>query len=326
MAICSPNFPTCGRLFNPLPRKGERPIRSRNNHNNRTSILSKDDFFSQAAHIRVNEPKTSMNHVRKLLDTAKKKVLKEIASYIIEEGCINIDDYRQWYSYILDIIDTKLYREKKKNPTKKVAKNICKLKFVNKGLEYLNLSKVLNSPEVICHLPEPLKDAEQRVMISYKLKAPIRNKILNYKETVLSISDNPSFLENLSCECASSEFCDTHHGHVITGDLRIIENSQLRSLLMKGPNYREASNINYSKCLDEIENALESCSQELISNNNLEDGSLDNWKNTIVEKIKQKIHQLKRRIPSQRKHVLQNPNVKQYLDNLHEHFVVVTID
>ena len=315
-----------GKLFHPLSRKGERPVRSRNNHNNHISILSKDEFFIQADYVRNSQPKTAMNHIRKLLDTAKKKVLKEIASYIIDNGW-NLDgENRQWYSFILDIIDTKLYVEKKKD-TKKVAKNICKLRFVNKGLEHLNLSKILNSADVISHLPDSLKDVDQRVMISYKLKAPIRNKILNYKEIVLSINtDNQTFLDDLPCECASSEFCDADHGHVITGDLRFIENSQLRSLLSKGPNYREPSNINYSKCLVEIKNAIDNCAQNMIASNHLENGSLDSWKNTIVDKVKERINILKRRFPSQRKHTLQDPNVKQYLDNLHNKFVIVTID
>ena len=316
-----------GRLFHPLPRNGERPVRSRNNRNNHTSILSKNDFFSKSKHIRQNERKTSMNEVRKMLDTAKKKVLKEIASYIIENGLNYDDDYSQWFSFILDIIDTKLYKEEKKNSTKHSAKNICKLKFINKGLEHLNLSSILNSPEVVCHLPDFLRETEQRIMISYKLKAPIRNKILNYKDTVLSInSDNLTFLDDLPCACASSQFCDNHLGHVITGDLRFIENSQLRSLLSKGPNYREPSNVNYSKCLEEIKNAIENCSLDIISKNNLENGSLDIWKNTIINKVKDKINMLKRRFPSQRKHVLQDPIVKQYLDNLQNNFVIVTID
>ena len=136
------------------------------------------------------------------------------------------------------MIDTKLYKEGKKSTNKKIPKYICKLNFVNKGLEQLKLSKILNSPEITSHLPETLTDTDQRVMISYKLKNPIRNKILNYKQTVFSIeSSDPNYLDNLPCECASSEFCNVDHDHIITGDLRLIENSKLRSLLSKGPNY-----------------------------------------------------------------------------------------
>ena len=45
----------------------------------------------------------------------------------------------------------------------------------------------------------------------------------------------------------------THIKHIITGDLKIIENEKLRKLLTKGPNYRESRNINYSKAYFEID-------------------------------------------------------------------------
>ena len=41
------------------------------------------------------------------------------------------------------------------------------------------------------------------------------------------------------CEFSGSEFCDPRHQHIITGDLRIVENGKLPSLLTKGPNFCE---------------------------------------------------------------------------------------
>ena len=321
-------YSSIGKLFSALPRGGERPVRSRDNRNNRMSILSMEEFFIQANDVKQNEPKSAMNHIRKLLDTAKKNVLKQIASHIIDQHW-NIDgDCKRWFSFILDIIDTKLYRSEKKVMNKKITKSICKVNFVNKGLEHIRLSKIINSPEIVGHLPESLKDTDRRIMISYKLKNPIRNKILNYKQTVLSIeSTDHTFFDNLPCECAHSEFCDDDHGHIITGDLRLIENPKLRSLLSKGPNYREAANITYSKCLNEITTAVDDCAHNMEISNNLENGSLNDWKKAIVDKVKQKISILKRkRYPSRRKEVLRDEADKQYLDQFHNKYVVVTID
>ena len=42
-----------------------------------------------------------------------------------------------------------------------------------------------------------------------------------------------------SCDCASSIFRYDPYGHVITGDLHIVQNRKLRRLLEKGPKYRE---------------------------------------------------------------------------------------
>ena len=35
------------------------------------------------------------------------------------------------------------------------------------------------------------------------------------------------------------------HGHIITGDLKIIENAKLKELASKGPKYREPNKINW---------------------------------------------------------------------------------
>ena len=39
--------------------------------------------------------------------------------------------------------------------------------------------------------------------------------------------------------------CYEPHGHVITGDLRVIENARLRELVAKGPKYREPNRVNW---------------------------------------------------------------------------------
>ena len=102
----------------------------------------------------------------------------------------------------------------------------------------------------IASLPTDLQTKENIPVVTYELGQPIRNKILNYKETVNSIlvDDEVSFSLNTdNCECQNSIFCDPHHKHVVTGDLRIIENPKLRKLLAKGPGYREPRSLNFSK-------------------------------------------------------------------------------
>ena len=53
-----------------------------------------------------------------------------------------------------------------------------------------------------------------------------RNKMLNYKEAVNSIyaEQDVSFCLNTDqCDCTDSSFCNLHHKHIITGDLRMIK-------------------------------------------------------------------------------------------------------
>ena len=115
-------------------------------------------------------------------------------------------------------------------------------------MEKVRLSKIFNSPEIIQLLPLKIQAEEHIPVVSYKLCGTIRNKILNYKETVSSIyvDEDVSFVTNSDeCNCQNSVFCDPLHKHIVTGDLRIVENKKLRCLLTKGSNFREQRTINF---------------------------------------------------------------------------------
>ena len=126
------------------------------------------------------------------------------------------------------------------------------MEFGNKAMEAIRLSKMLKYSNMICKLPRELQDSENVPVVTYKLDKPIRNKILNYREIVntLWVDDEDTLGIGMdSCDCENSEFCDPHHGHIITGDLRIIKNNKLRKLRTKGSSYREPHTINFNKVL-----------------------------------------------------------------------------
>ena len=53
----------------------------------------------------------------------------------------------------------------------------------------------------------------------------------------------------MHCECSTCKYCYEPAGHVITGDLSIIRNAKLRTLVAKGPSYREQNwNVNEKIC------------------------------------------------------------------------------
>ena len=55
-------------------------------------------------------------------------------------------------------------------------------------------------------------------------------------------------MNNLPCNCRTSPFADSNHGHIVAGDKRIFQNIKLRKLICKGPNYREPVSVNFSNC------------------------------------------------------------------------------
>ena len=259
------------------------------------------------------------------MDKTKKNVLKQVASDILEEDHYFQGKHEQWYRYIVDIIDTKLYkpitREGKKSP-----KNICKIYFSNKGMEDIRLTKILRSPDIVSLLPPQMQQEDDIPMVSYKLQPPIRNKIYNYKETVSSIhvDENGSFNSDLlPCDCDSSDFTDPHHKHIITGDLRIVQNPKLRKLLTKGQNYREPHMLNYGNCQTTINEAIDNFALQ----NGQNGVNLDEWRTAVKNKVTERVRYLKQtRTPSRTLSTLKNPEVIRDLELLKTMYVIVPID
>ena len=72
----------------------------------------------------------------------------------------------------------------------------------------------------------------------------IAGRILNQKKVVedLDVSVGTS---NMSCDCHTSKYCYSPAGHVVTGDLNIIRDANLRALIQKGPSYREQNYVDW---------------------------------------------------------------------------------
>ena len=229
----------------------------------------------------------------------------------------------------MDIIDSKLYKSKPKID-KKIPKYRCSVKFDNKIVELVRLSKIIRHPDVVASLPLDLQVKDNIPVVTYTLCEPIRNKILNYQETVDSIyvDDEVSFsLNTQSCDCQNSNFCDPHHKHIITGDLRIIENAKLRKLLTKGPNYREPRPLNFSRAVNNIQAAVENCMENFSLKTKHPANTFINWKEKVMEKVNERIKYLTSKFEGNNTRAsLCDPEVKSYLETLHKKFVIVTID
>ena len=160
-----------------------------------------------------------------------------------------------WCDLISDIFLTKTFQEDVVKKKKKRPKYMFFVDFVNKGLDLIKISSILHDQDVIDSLPDNLKTDEVPSVV-YRLTKTIRNKIFNYKQTVADINtdDHDTFGTGLdSCQCQNSPYIDSNHGHIVTGDLRFVENSVLRKLLCKGPNYREPQSINLKYCREKYQ-------------------------------------------------------------------------
>ena len=70
-------------------------------------------------------------------------------------------------------------------------------------------------------------------IISYVYTRPIASKKINYKHVLRDLNIDDFKSKPPDCTCASSPFIYNPTGHVITGDLRIINNTSQREVFAK---------------------------------------------------------------------------------------------
>ena len=117
-------------------------------------------------------------------------------------------------------------------------KHFMKIKFFNKAVDAINLPALLQSTSVTDKIPVYFRDKEPPI-VSYEYTSTVASKLFNFSPALSNLNVSEYFSNPQTFQCNESKFCYEPHGHVITGDLRVIENAQLRELVAKGPKYRE---------------------------------------------------------------------------------------
>ena len=119
-----------------------------------------------------------------------------------------------------------------------------------------------------------------------------------------------------------------HHKHIVTGDLRIIENSKIRKLLTKGPNYREPCTLNFELVKKVVRKGIKNFIQVQSERVGLPVESFSEWKNKLFETIDDKIQTLQTKYRHNRiiSSNLKDRNVVFELDALKRKYVITLVD
>ena len=114
----------------------------------------------------------------------------------------------------------------------------------------------------------------------------------------------------------------------MTGNLKVIKHSTLRSLLCKGPKYREPRNTNWDKIFEDIKTSVKACQLTWAAKEKCDSNVLNEWCIKVIEDVKSKIQLLKNKSSIRRRFgtILHRKDVKTYLQELHKDFVLVPTD
>ena len=229
-------------------------------------------------------------------------------------------------SIILDISSNRLFKAVSVcDNTETKNRPFLKIKFANKGIDALNFSNILNKKSVQSNIP-PYFQNKESPCISYSYTRSVASKIFNYKRSLQQIDFNSLSQNPLPCTCPGSEFLYAPCGHVVTGDLSIVQNDKLRDLLRKGPKFREPVSFSWHQNFDIIMDACEAYARQWAKKEDVELDTLSEWIKSIGEVVKRRIRRLKHSVNTRSESICRDPDVVRELSRLHENFVIVPAD
>ena len=132
---------------------------------------------------------------------------------------------------VLDIIEFKLFKPPISKVKRKAPTNICKISFLNKCVELVNVPHIFHdSPAKAC-LPTDAKFYDPTAL--YSLINPVRCKIFNFDKFIHDL-DVEAFLQDtpiLPRNCEGFVYIDKDNQHIVAADFWILRNKT------KGPKY-----------------------------------------------------------------------------------------
>ena len=312
-------FPSLKRLH---------PRKARGREKKGNCKLLPGDFVSQLHTYLANNIASAMNFIRVSLSTMSSSNLKQAHSLLTESLTTGDAQFHQWFQAGLDIIQSKQFKVKPPKPKKAKPKNICTIFFANKAVELINVSKLLNDVSLNNSRPS-IPTKFESPMITYKLRSPISTKIFNFNKFVKSIDVNRVRHDDsdIPCDCNDSEYKDTHHNHIITGDLHIVRNDKLRDLFAKGPQFREPQPVNFSDAKDAIISGMKECITKWCVKNALDTIVMRPYLDVLERLIDNRVAQLRERHRNSNRHsIFNDAGVKENLKELQNKFVICPID
>ena len=95
------------------------------------------------------------------------------------------------------------------------------------------------------------RDKEPPIM-SYEYTSTVASNLFNFASTLSNLNDSDYLSNPQTYQCKESRFCYEPQSHVITGDLKVIDNAKLMEHVAKEPKYREPNRLNWKAILPPV--------------------------------------------------------------------------
>ena len=147
------------------------------------NVVTCTKFMQNLKTFLLNNLHDALNYIRISISSMKKSMLKQLANTINGELTDQPLDFEfnHWYSAILDLIDSKMYKPKPPKPKRSPPTNLCHIFFDNKGIEKINLARIFHDDSIQKSIPSIAKKFDTPTVI-YKLSQTAGSKIFNFNK------------------------------------------------------------------------------------------------------------------------------------------------
>ena len=211
-------------------------------------------------------------------------------------------------------------------PSRKLRPEISlHMDFSHQILNDVNIKSIIGSVAVKSLLPRGLAD-KFSIRVIFKFNKTIGSKILNYNEVLKAVGNvNYNDICQMSCDCHSSPFKNDIFGHVISGNMNIIEDGKLRELCKHGTKFRENPLLNIDSIKTAVSKSFDNFKTRVARKLSVSVSSLKHWRNSFVNIFNNKLMACSVR-KSYSLPVLSNINSKNELARLKDKYVITVVD
>ena len=199
----------------------------------------------------------------------------------------------------------------------------CSVPFVHNVMEGMGLVDLFKRRDVKNYLPHSAKKFAIRTTFSYG--PTIGSKLFNYNKVLNKLDHLSSVFEDCDCNTRYKEFVYQPHGHVHTGQLDIIENSQLRNVMTKGAKFRLTPLTNKTKLLTIFKESVSKLKVKLAKKSKLNVACFDLWEERILRLFHTRWKSV-HGVSLDSNDIFNMKPVRRYLREFHDRFVVVPVD
>ena len=119
-------------------------------------------------------------------------------------------------------------------------------------------------------------------MVVYNLSLSIRSTLFNYKPFAFHLTIDEFLKDPTSikycCNKYDNSFVNNHYGHIITGNLNIVNNERLRQLMLKGRKYQEPKQICFDEAREKIQTSIDQFIERISNEKSIHKNHFSDWK------------------------------------------------